>query len=452
MKTFLLLLVLIIESNLSFSQDFNFRNVATGLDTPWEILWGPDGDIWFTERYGRISKVNPETGLVKELIRLNEVYEDGERGLMGMVLHPNFNNNPYVYAVFTHLKDNKTFITLIRLTYDGDKLSNPITLIDSILGAWNHDGSRLLIDDDLSLFMTIGDAAQANLAQDLNSLNGKILRLNLDGSIPEDNPYQNSYIWSWGHRNPQGLVNANGILYSSEHGPANDDELNIIYQGRNYGWPLVHGFCDQQSEKQYCQELNVVEPIAAWTPTLAVAGIDYYNKDLIPQWKNSILMVVLKSSRLVQIKLSEDYKKVVEENYYFVNQFGRLRDICISPDGRVFIATSNKDGRGNPKAEDDRIIELTPKGTGINYKEGDSGFNIYPNPANDRIFFRFSDNTFKQISIYDNFGRLILSKNIDGNYSEPKNIELKNFSEGLYFIKISNSQNIWTDKFLILRN
>ena len=323
MKTIKIIFVILILTNLLYSQEFNFRDVVTGLDTPWEILWGPDGDIWLTERYGRISKVNPQTGKLTELITISQVYEDGERGLMGMVLHPDFQNNPYVYTVFNYKTDkNETFIKLIRLTYDGEKLKDSLTLIDGIPGAWNHDGSRLIIDNDLTLYMTIGDAAQPNTAQDLNSKNGKILRLNLDGSIPTDNPYPNSYVWTWGHRNPQGLIKANGILYSSEHGPSNDDELNIIIKSKNYGWPLVEGFCDKPQEIQYCQQLNIVEPIAAWTPTLAVAGIDYYNHNLITEWQNSILMVVLKSSRLVQLKLSQDYYNVIEENHYFINQFG----------------------------------------------------------------------------------------------------------------------------------
>lgn len=359
MKSILLLLFLFLLFQESKSQDLQLRDVLTGLDTPWEILWGPDNYIWLTERYGRISKVNPETGELQELISLTDVFEDGERGLMGMALHPDFINYPKVYTIYTYkTQNNSTLIKLISLDYDGTKLHSPRIIFDSIPGAWNHDGARLWIDTDLTIYISMGDAAVPDRSQQMNSLNGKILRMNLDGTIPQDNPFPNSYIWSLGHRNPQGLVKYEGILYSSEHGANTDDELNIILKGRNYGWPNVEGYCNTTNEKAFCGQNNVVEPIAAWTPTIAVAGIDFYNHNAITEWNNSILAVALKSAVLVQNKLSEDRTKVVSQKMYFQNQFGRLRDLCISPDGRVFIATSNKDGRGNPKAQDDRIIEI----------------------------------------------------------------------------------------------
>lgn len=348
------------------SQELITRDVATNLDTPWEILWGPDDNIWMTERYGRISKVNPETGEVKELFLLKDVYEDGERGLMGLALHPFFPDTPYVYTIYTYLgQKNETLIKVVRLEYKEEKLQSPTVIFDSIPGAWNHDGARLWIDDDLTMFVTMGDAAVPNRSQDMKSLNGKILRMKLDGSLPNDNPFPNSYVWSLGHRNPQGLVKYDGIMYSSEHGANTDDELNIILKGRNYGWPNVEGYCDKPSEKTFCEQNQVVEPIAAWTPTIAVAGIDFYNHNLIPEWNNSILAVALKSSVLIQNKLSNDRLKVISQKKFFEYEFGRLRDLCISPDGRVFIATSNKDGRGSPKAQDDRIIEIKPKFTKV---------------------------------------------------------------------------------------
>jgi glucose/arabinose dehydrogenase len=150
------------------------------------------------------------------------------------------------------------------------------------------------------------------------------------------NPY-----WTFGNRNPQGLVYANHIMYSSEHGPANDDELNIIEKGRNYGWPNVEGFCDKDREKTFCAANNVKEPIKAWTPTAAVCGLDYYENNLIPEWKNSLLLVALKNSRLYQMKLNATHDQVIETNEYFNNKYGRMRDICISPSGKVYICTSN---------------------------------------------------------------------------------------------------------------
>ena len=160
--------------------------------------------------------------------------------------------------------------------------------------------------------------------------------------------------WSFGHRNPQGLVFANNKLYSTEHGPNNDDEVNIIEKGKNYGWPNVEGFCNTSGEQSFCAANNVKEPLQNWTPTAAVAGLDYYNSDLIPQWKNSLLMVALKNARLYQMKLNAAFTSITQTNEYFTSTYGRMRDICISPAGKVYICTSNG---GNS----DKIIEVTKK-------------------------------------------------------------------------------------------
>ncbi len=421
------------------SQELLVRDIATGLDTPWEILWGTDNYIWLTERYGRISRLNPETGEILELIKLDDVFEDGERGLMGLALHPNFENNPVVYTIYSYKgKSGETLNKIISLFYDGKKLHSPKTIFDSIPGAWNHDGARLLIDEDLTLFVSMGDAAVPNRSQQMNSLNGKILRMHLDGQIPSDNPFPNSYIWSFGHRNPQGLVKYEGILYSSEHGANTDDELNIILKGRNYGWPSVEGYCNTTAEKVFCEQNNVVEPITAWTPTIAVAGIDFYNHNLISEWNNSILAVALKSSVLIQNKLSEDKQKVVSQKKYFEYEFGRLRDLCISPDGRVFIATSNKDGRGNPKAQDDRIIEIKPKITSID----DNNHNIFFEKSNDGYLKINKPDPLININVYDYLGNIVKPKDNNVNFAY---YQLPN---GLYFIQEINSNVSKVHKFL----
>lgn len=333
--------------------------VVSGLDTPWEILWGPDDYIWFTERSGKISRVHPGTGERTELISIGDVYEAGESGLLGMVLHPDFVHHPYVFVVYTYLESSSIKERLVRYTYADGSLDSPLTLLEGIDGAGNHDGSRLVIDAGQKLFMTTGDAGDGSQAQDLSSLSGKVLRLNLDGSVPDDNPIAGSYLWSWGHRNPQGLViSPKGIMYSSEHGPSSDDEVNILEKGRNYGWPTVRGYCDLVTETQFCADSNVVEPIAAWTPTAAVAGTDFYHVGGIPEWHNSLLVTTLKEAELLALQLSEDGKTVVGEDFYFDNWWGRLRDLCISPDGRVFLAVSNRDGRGTVRPGDDRIVEI----------------------------------------------------------------------------------------------
>lgn len=324
--------------------------VASGLDHPWEILWGPDNHIWMTEREGRISRLDPSSGAVKPVFTINEVTSNGEGGLLGMALHPSFSSSPYVYVVYNYEIGGDYREKLVRYSYTGSTLVSPMVMLDNIDAAGIHNGSRLLIVGD-KLYMSTGDAADQSQPQKKNSLNGKILRLNLDGSVPADNPQAGNPFWSFGHRNAQGMVYANNKLYVSEHGPNSDDEINIIEKGRNYGWPEVKGYCDESSERNFCSANNVIEPIKAWTPTIATCGLDYYNSDLISEWKNSLLLVALKNARLYQMKLNSNHGSIVATGEYFTNKYGRLRDICISPAGKVYISTSNGGGS-------DKIIEI----------------------------------------------------------------------------------------------
>jgi glucose/arabinose dehydrogenase len=334
--------------------------LVSNLNFPWEILWGPDGFIWMTERGGKISRVNPATGAVTSLLTITEVknHNGGEGGLLGMVLHPNFSANQHVFVAYNYYTSGTTAanykVRVVRYTYTGTALTSPMTIVDSIQGNTNHNGCRLLITPDLKLFISTGDAENTSLPQNATSINGKILRVNLDGSVPSDNPTPGSRIWSLGHRNPQGLVYANNILYSSEHGPNNDDEINIIEKGRNYGWPNVPGKCDPGSEQTFCTANTVREPIQIWTPTIAPSGMDYYDKDAIPQFKNSLLLATLKNRRLYQLKLNSAHNGVDSVTEFYFNKYGRMRDIAISPEGKVYICTSN----GN---NSDRIIEVSAK-------------------------------------------------------------------------------------------
>lgn len=325
--------------------------IAANLNFPWEILWGPDDHIWMTERGGRISRLNPATGALTPLLTISEVVSNGEGGLLGMVLHPAFTVTPHVFVVYNYNNGSNYREKVVRYTYNGSTLTSPSVIIDHIAAASIHNGSRLLIVND-KLFITTGDASNPPLAQNVSSVNGKILRLNLDGTIPADNPVAGNPYWSLGHRNAQGLVYANNRLYSSEHGPNNDDEINIIEKGRNYGWPDVQGFCGS-GEQSFCTTNNVKEPVTAWTPTIAACGLDYYSSDHIPQWKNSLLLVALKNARLYQLKLDDNFTAITGTTEYFTNTYGRMRDLCISPGGKVYICTSNG---GN-----DKIIEIRRK-------------------------------------------------------------------------------------------
>lgn len=324
--------------------------VADNLTFPWEILWGPDNHIWMTEKGGQISRFNPADGNIIPLLDIAEVSTNGEGGLLGMVLHPNFATTPHVFVVYDYLNSGTYTEKVVRYTYNGTTLINPLVIRDNIAASSIHNGSRLVIVND-KLFITTGDANDQALPQNISSVNGKILRLNLDGSIPADNPVAGNPYWSIGHRNPQGLVYANNRLYSSEHGPSNDDEINIIEKGRNYGWPSVHGFCDIPAEQTFCTANNVAQPLKAWTPTIATSGLDYYNSDLIPQWKNSLLLATLKDGTLYQLKLSDDFNSISSTNRYLSGDYGRMRDICVSPGGKVYVCTSN--------GSNDKIIEIT---------------------------------------------------------------------------------------------
>ncbi|OOQ57444.1 PQQ-dependent sugar dehydrogenase [Mucilaginibacter pedocola] len=325
--------------------------ITEKLNFPWEILWGPDNMLWITERGGRISRVNPADGAVTPVITLSDVVSQGEGGLLGMVLHPDFTTTPEVFVAYNYSKSGTYTKKIVKFTYNGTTLVNPVVLLDNIPAANIHNGTRLAISPDRKLYITSGDASVASRAQDKSNFAGKIQRINLDGSIPADNPVAGSALWTFGHRNPQGLVFVGDRLYSSEHGQSTDDEINIIQKGRNFGWPNIEGFCNTSAEQTFCAANDVAEPIQAWSPTIAPSGIDYYNNDAIPQWKNSLLLAVLKDSELLQLKLNATGDKVETVNTYYKSTYGRMRDVAISPQGEVFIITSNG---GNA----DRIIKV----------------------------------------------------------------------------------------------
>lgn len=425
--------------------------IISGIDTPWEILWGPDDHIWFTERAGRVNRLNPGTGQNQLIATIPDVNEYGEAGLLGMALHPDFASEPYIYLVYNYTSGESIKERLVRYSWDGSTLTGPEILINDIPGNSYHNGSRLLFGPDGKLYMSTGDAGDLNNPQNINSLAGKILRMNPDGSVPDDNPTAGSYIWTMGHRNSQGMVfSPAGILYSSEHGPNTDDELNIINTGRNYGWPDVAGYCDLPDEILFCDENFVSEPIAAWTPTLAVAGIDYYNHADIPEWQNSILMTTLKAGKLVSLQLSADGLSVTEEADWFVNHYGRLRDICVSPDGRVFLAVSNRDGRGTPRPGDDRIVEIKAVGsTGLSNKPKKKNIlNILPNPVTSETIVQISESlTGSEFRVVNTTGQILLTGQVR---QKQFKLETGNLKPGYYFLYVSGGAYPVTAPFIVL--
>lgn len=349
--------------------ELEVREVVGGLDVPWEIKWGPDSNgeqnfIWMTERAGIVSRVNIESGEKYEILNLSSIVTtESESGMLGMEFHPNFENNSLVFIVYTYYQGWNIKERLSAFTYNSidDILENEQILIDGITGYSTHNGSRIHALSDNTLLMSTGDAQNQSDSQNINILTGKTLRIDISennlGGIPSDNPIPNSYVWSWGHRNAQGIeVAPNGIIYSSEHGPQNDDELNILEANRNYGWPNVMGFCDGFSEQAFCEENNVVEPLVNWTPTIAPSDIIWYDHPSIPEFQNTLLMTVLKDKMLVRFQFTEDGTQVINETEFFNYEWGRLRDICVSPDGKIYLATNGSSWPSQPPNE---IIELS---------------------------------------------------------------------------------------------
>jgi glucose/arabinose dehydrogenase len=341
--------------------DLKIETLIRGLDTPWAVDFAPDGRIFITERLGRIRVVEGGRLLPEPWMTL-EVQAVGEAGLMGLALDPKFAQNRVVYVAYTYRASNGRLQNrLVRLREDqkSGKGNLDKVLIDNVAGANNHDGGRVKFGPDGKIYWTTGDAQTTRFAQDLRSLNGKILRLNADGTVPADNPFANSYVYSYGHRNPQGLAwqSKTQRLYSTEHGPSGfqgccRDELNYIEPGKNYGWPEIRG--DETRE-------GMVSPIinAGTSETWAPAGATFVSRG---PWAGSLLFTGLRGQTLYRVVLDpNDPRKADKFERLLYRQFGRLRDIVEGSDGNLYLLTSNRDGRGSPKDDDDRVIRLSFK-------------------------------------------------------------------------------------------
>jgi glucose/arabinose dehydrogenase len=343
------------------AQDFDVTVITTGLHVPWDMERAPDGSIWISERDGRLGRLDLSTNGFGHVGGVSGVLERGESGLLGIAFHPDFPRVGYIYAMQTYDSLSGPKNRLVRLKWDGRYLSGQETLLDNIPGAMFHNGSRIAVGPDRLLYISTGESFNAPLAQDSASLAGKILRLTLDGKPAPGNPFGTA-VWSWGHRNPQGLVfhPTTGVLYETEHGPSESDEINIIEKGRNYGWPDVRGRCNEPEELKFCQAHNVREPLHEWTPTVAITGLDVYLSDRVPGLRNSLVATSL-GRTLWKIHLSDDGRSVTDVSPILAATYGRLRDVLVLPDGSMLVSTSNRDGRGTPVDADDRILKLTPR-------------------------------------------------------------------------------------------
>ena len=330
------------------------ETVASGLEVIWSLAFAPDGRLFFTERPGRI-RVIVDGQLREEPVATIDVAEStSEGGLMGLALDPIFERNGHVYVMYTYDGESGVMNRVSRFTVEGNRTSGEKVLLDRIPGAVNHDGGRVAFGPDRKLYVTTGDALMEDAPQDRQSLAGKILRINPDGSIPEDNPFPGSPVYSYGHRNPEGLAWQPGtdLLYSTEHGPVGNDEVNRIERGKNYGWPVVQG---QANEREF------VDPLAVYSPSVAPAGATFYASESIPQWTGSFFFGTLRGEHLHRI-VFDRAGEVAEQERLYQGEYGRIRSVAQGPDGALYFGTSNQDGRGTPAEADDRILRIVPEG------------------------------------------------------------------------------------------
>lgn len=338
--------------------DLSVTTIASGLDTPWALAFAPDGRLFVSERPGRIRLIDAN-GLQPRPVATLPVQELAEAGLMGLALDPGFPNQPYLYAMYTYAGAGGVRSRVVRLRLEDDQAAEETVILDEIPANSLHAGGRIKFGPDGLLYVTTGDVTSPSRAQDPNDLAGKLLRLRPDGSVPPDNPF-GSLVYSLGHRNSQGLASqpGTGRLYATEHGPSGGDgpqgldEINLIEKGANYGWPLAMG---------PGHPAPFTEPLRVYVAAIAPAGATFYNGEAIPQWRGSLFFATLRGTSLRRLVPDPaDPRQFLSEDTLYAGQFGRLRDVAQGPDGALYFTTSNRDGRGRPAPDDDRVLRIGP--------------------------------------------------------------------------------------------
>lgn len=414
--------------------------IASNLNVPWDMVPGPDGWIWFTQASGEVYRLHPDNGTLELIYTVPDVALHGfTAGLHSMAFHPDFANQPYVYL---HYCNSNTESVVKRFYYDAGlntfTSASPHLLGITLTGGASHNGSRMVVDDEGMFIMTMGDhMSGSGNVQNMALAEGKFLRFDPEGGVPADNPIPGSYVYNWGHRNPQGLTKApNGRWYNSAHGEGLDDEVNLIVPNSNYGWPSVAGYCNTASEIAYCDANQTVEPIFEWSAAVvAPSGIDYYGHVAIPEWENSVLVATLRGQALWQLKLNATGDTVISSAPFLAGAFGRIRDVLVFPDGRVFISTSNYDWAGIEGPEDDRIIELEAEAsTAIGTRSAPS-LRIAPNPATGALRIeRPSGHTGDPaLTIMDAAGRSVLRN----SPFKGEVLDVQHIPDGCYHVALS---------------
>ncbi len=320
--------------------------VADNLRIPWGIAFLPGGDILVTERPGDLLRLGDEEQKRQPVAGVRHV---GEGGLLGIALHPEFQQNRWIYLYLTTEKESGLINRVERYRLRNNELTARTVIIEDIPGASYHDGGRIAFGPNNKLYVTTGDAGSSNRAQQKDSLAGKILRLNPDGSIPEGNPF-GTPVYSWGHRNAQGLAwDDAGRLWATEHGRSGVrsgfDEINRIVKGENYGWPIIQG-----SETHSGMRSPVLQsgPTTTWAPAGAATVED------------RLFFAGLRGKTLYEIPVSRSDSTDISLTEHLNDRFGRLRAVERGPDGALYITTSNTDGRGRPRQNDDKILKVAP--------------------------------------------------------------------------------------------
>ncbi|MEM2160400.1 MAG: PQQ-dependent sugar dehydrogenase [Candidatus Nitrosotenuis sp.] len=325
------------------SQDESIKILASGLKKPWAIAFADDR-IFVTEKEGDIRIIQSDVLMPEPLasIRAAKIYGGG---LLGIATHPDFQNNHFLYVYYTYMENGKLWNKVLRITESDNKLIDAVTIIDKIPGSQFYNGGVIKFGPDGKLYVATGLSEEfSHEAQNPSSLEGKILRLNDDGTIPADNPFQNSPVLSLGHRDIQGMAwDQSGNMFVTELGPTKSDEINLIRPGYNYGWP-----------EQECSGDKFTNPIVCYDPSIEPGGIVFYEGDHL-QYKNKLIMATLRGSNLYDLDIDENELKSQKS---ILSGLGRIRDVMQGPDGYLYVITSNTDGKGFPDKTDDKLLRI----------------------------------------------------------------------------------------------
>ena len=345
----------------SQKQAFRPVVVAAGLEHPWALAFLPDGRMLVTERPGRLRVI--AGGRVQAPVAgVPQVVARGQGGLLDVALHPDYGHNGWLYLSYAAAGPRGAHTAVLRARLDGDRLVDQRVIFagNNTASSSHHFGSRLAFDDDGKLYVTVGERGDSDKAQELDSHNGTTVRLNDDGSVPGDNPFVDTAgarpeIYSYGHRNPQGMARhpGTGAIWLHEHGPKGGDEINIVRPGVNYGWPVItygraySGF----SIGEGTRKRGMAQPLWYWVPSIAPSGMAFYTGDRFPGWRGSLFVGALKDQLLSRLDVAGG--KIVAEERILTGVIGRIRDVRQGPDGLIYLLTDNGD---------DALYRLEPAG------------------------------------------------------------------------------------------